>query len=227
MDEGELDMLKPPILITGCARSGTSMTAGVLKKCGAWSGNVFGPNKWNRKGMYENVEIRENVIKLYLTLLGVDPKGQNPLPDINKLLPLSNLRVRIETIIKYQGYLNETWFYKGAKMCLIWPVLHDAFPDAKWIIVRRKDESIIHSCMRTAFMNGYENEVGWQSWIDTHKQRFKEMKDNGLNVIEVWPSKFVYGDYSEIISVVESFGLKWDEGAVKDFVSPELYGGDK
>ena len=218
-------MLRAPILITGCARSGTSMTAGVLSKCGAWSGNTYGPNKWNQKGMYENIEIRESVCKPYLLMNGADPKGQKPLPDINKLFPVANLRERIEMIIKYQGYKNEIWFYKGAKMCLVWPIFHKAFPDAKWIIVRRKDEDIINSCMRTAFMNAYETERGWQDWINVHKQRFLEMKNSGMDVAEVWPSKFVYGDFSEIISLVQSLGLIWNESSVKDFISPELWRG--
>ena len=36
--------MKDPILITGCARSGTSMIAGVINICGAFGGDMAGPN---------------------------------------------------------------------------------------------------------------------------------------------------------------------------------------
>ena len=48
------DYSKQPIIITGCARSGTSMIAGIIHLCGAWKGNTSGPNKYNKKGNYNN-----------------------------------------------------------------------------------------------------------------------------------------------------------------------------
>lgn len=214
-----------PILITGCARSGTSMTAGIIQMCGAFGGKTLcnQGNKNNRKGFFENGEIRENLVKPYLTLCGADPLGQDPLPVLENLIPLANLKDKVEETYTYQGHVGGPWYYKGAKICLIWPTWHKAFPRAKWIIVRREDEEIIQSCLKTGFMRAFKDEAGWQSWIDTHKLRFQEMVDNHLDVVEVWPSKFVHGDYSEIKGVVEDLGLKWKEEEVKDFVSPELW----
>ena len=214
----------PPILITGCARSGTSMTAGIIDRCGAFGGRTSGPNTWNPKGMYENDEVRDKIVKPWLTLMGADPMGQHPLPDINKLLPLGNLLQKVEQIMKYGGYQDGPWYYKGAKMCLVWPEWHKAFPDALWVIVRRKDEDIVYSCMRTAFMRAFRDNDGWQGWVDAHKMRFEEMKSNGLNVREVWPSKFIAGDFSEIQALISDLGMVWNYEAVKGFVSPELWG---
>lgn len=217
----------PPILITGAARSGTSMTAGIIHRCGAFGGRTSGPTAFNRKGMYENAEIRDDVVKPFLFLLGVDPKGQNPLPDVNRCKPITNLTNKIETIMKFSGYKYGPWYYKGAKLCLIWPTWHAAFPEATWIIVRRKDEDIVHSCMKTAFMNAFRKPVEWQAWVDVHKVRFEEMIKSGLNVTEVWPTKFVEGDVSEIKEVVQKLDLKWDEEIVQDFIAPELWGSKK
>jgi hypothetical protein len=55
--------MKDPILITGAARSGTSMTAGVINICGAFGGVLSGPNKNNKKGMFENNRIRQDIAK--------------------------------------------------------------------------------------------------------------------------------------------------------------------
>lgn len=216
--------MESPILITGCARSGTSMTSGIIEICGAFGGQMLmGHGRANQKGFFENREIRENIMKPYLILNGADPLGQDPLPDPHRLLPLANLQERIEGIITAEGYKDGAWFYKGAKMSLIWPTFDHAFPDAKWVIVRRNDEDIANSCLRTGFMRAHRDVKGWLRWIDHHKERFEAMKDAGLNVREVWPSKFVNGDYSEIRDVIEHLGLEWKEDAVKEFVSPKLW----
>ena len=58
--------ISPPILLTGCARSGTSLTAGIVNLCGAFGGIMSGPNRNNAKGMFENSKIRNTIIKPYL-----------------------------------------------------------------------------------------------------------------------------------------------------------------
>jgi len=143
-----------PILITGCARSGTSLVAGMINKCGAFGGNMSGPNKNNAKGMFENAHIRNLLMKPYLREIGVDPLCQYPLPDINKLTIPSNWKQEVEKVMTDEGYWHGPWMYKGAKMCLTWKMWHHAFPHAKWIIVRRRTGDIVNSCLRTGF-SGY------------------------------------------------------------------------
>jgi len=220
--------IETPILITGCARSGTSMTAGIFHLCGAFGGDMSGPNRNNKKGMFENAAIRNELVKPYLKQLGCDPLGQDPLPDIEavKEQGVENFRHKVLQVMWQQGYTEGPWFYKGAKMCLIWPLWIKAFPDARWIIVRREDDDIIHSCMRTGFMRAHTSPKGWQSWIDEHKKRFDEMKKVGLSVREVWPTKFIAGDFTEIKGAVEELGLTWNETAINEFISPTLWRGN-
>ena len=68
-------MLDKPIFITGCARSGSSMTGGIVSLCGAWGGIMSGPTAYNKKGMFENAEIRNTMIKPLLERLGFDPNS--------------------------------------------------------------------------------------------------------------------------------------------------------
>jgi len=113
--------------------------------------------------------------------------------------------------------------YKGAKMCLMWTLWDRAFPDAKWIIVRRRSEDIISSCMKTGFMSKYKDRNGWLGWVREHVKRFKEMYENKLNIREVFPQEMIDGNYIDIESIIEWLGLEWKEQTVKDFISPDLW----
>lgn len=227
--------LNSPILITGCARSGTSMVAGGINLCGAFGGDMSGPNKNNMKGMFENHVIRNQLMKPYLKGIGADKLGQFPLPDINDLTIPSNWGDRVREVLTKQGLQKGTpWFYKGAKMCLTWPLWHHAFPDAKWIIVRRKTSDILNSCMKTSFMRAFtrsENQAkvgakdereGWLWWVHQHEQRFIEMITEGLNCKIVWPHRMVKGDYRQMMETIEWLGLKWNS-EVLSFIDPKLW----
>lgn len=212
-----------PILITGCARSGTSLTAGIVNHCGAWGGKMTGNMPHNKKGQYENSYIRNNMVKPHLELMGCDKLGQKPLPDINNIYIDFEWKADILKVIKAQGYSGGPWFYKGAKMCLTWPLWHDAFPNAKWVIVRRDDKDIALSCMKTRFMRAYRDVKGWQIWIDEHKKRFEEMEKAGLDVVEVWPSKVIEGKYGEMKNAIHHIGLSWERDIIHDFIEPRLW----
>ena len=226
--------MPPPILITGCARSGTSMVAGAINICGAFGGNMRGPNRNNKKGMFENHRIVERIVKPYLAKLGADRLGQFPLPDVESLEIPVNWRHRVEEVIRSEGYKDGPWFYKGAKMCLIWPVWHYAFPDAKWVIVRRRTGDIVNSCLKTGFMRafsrkefqravGVDNEAdGWIWWVRQHEKRFVEMIDAGLNCKIVWPERMVNGDYRQMMETMEWLGLEWNS-EVLSFIDPKLW----
>ena len=223
------------ILITGCARSGTSMVGGIVDICGGFGGDMSGPNKNNLKGMFENSKIRNDLVKPYLQQQGADRMGQYPLPEIQNLRVPMNWKDRVERVMIDQGFTGGPWFYKGAKMCLTWPVWHFAFPNAKWIIVRRRTGDIINSCLKTSFMRafankkwqkavGVENERdGWKWWVHQHEDRFVEMIQAGLNVKVVWPERMVTNNYQQMYEAVEWLGLDWKSKEVFDFIDPKLW----
>lgn len=217
-----------PILITGCARSGTSMTAGVISLCGAWGGEMTGATPYNKKGQFENNTIRNGMIKPFLRSMDVDPLGQKPLPNIDLVKLIStqaviDWRMKVRHVMLMQGYQGGAWFYKGAKMCLIWPLWKRAFPNAKWVIVRRNTIDIVNSCMKTGFMRAYHRPAGWAKWVRQHKLRFLEMRDAGLDVFEIWPSKMIKGDFREAEKMIRGLDLDWNENVVKSFISPALW----
>jgi len=230
--------MKDLILITGAARSGTSIVAGVINICGAFGGDLASPNRNNQKGMFENTEIREQIVKPYLRGLGVDHMGQYPLPDISNIHIPVDWRFKIEKVMKKQGYEEgQSCFYKGAKICLSWPVWKANFPNSKYVIVRRKTPDIIRSCMKTGFMRafvrphiqakvGADNEYdGWKWWVHQHEKRFVEMMQSGLEVREIWPERMVHGDFTKIKELIKWLGLDWEnnEQKVIDFVDEKLW----
>lgn len=221
-----------PILITGIPRSRTSLVGGIINLCGAWGGNMSGANKNNKKGMFENSEVR-GIIKNYLKSQGLDVKSQYPIPEDLSKLENTDIGEQIKNVMIKQGYPGGSWFYKGCKMCLIWPVMNNAFPGAKWIIVRRKREGIVDSCTRTSFMNAFRKQAnrravgarseveGWHWWVTQHEKRFREMIEAGLQVRVVWTDRLPQGDFSEMAEVVEWAGLTWTTEAEK-FVEPSI-----
>lgn len=227
--------LPNPILITGCARSGTSMVAGIINLCGAFGGDMRKPNKNNAKGMFENAKIVEQIVKPYLRDIGVDPMGQYPLPEMGGLSIPRDWKGRVEQVMIDEGYKTGPWMYKGAKMCLTWPIWDYAFPNGKWIIVRREADDIVESCMKTNFMCAFNNvnwqkavgasteAEGWMWWIKQHEDRFREMINQGLNVKVVWPDRMVKGDYTQIYDTIDWLGLKWNSEALVSFVDPRLW----
>lgn len=210
------------------------MVAGAIHMCGAFGGVMSGPTRNNRAGMFENARIRNTLVKPYLDRRGVDRLGQYPLPDIQHLSIPIDLRARVIKVMLDQGYTQGPWFYKGAKMCLVWPVWHYAFPDAKWVIVRRNTDDIVDSCLRTSFMRAFtrpENRKavgakserdGWLWWVKQHETRFVEMITTGLDVKVVWPERMVQGDYRQAVEVIKWCGLEWNSD-VLGFIDPKLW----
>lgn len=194
-----------PILITGCARSRTSMVAGVINRCGVWGGDMFLSAPGNTLGFYENKDLREKLTKPLLRSWGVDPLGVYPLPENREGFGRHIYQTALKLILD-QGYDGQSWFYKGAKMAYFWKSWHEAFPNAKWVIVRRDKEEIIDSCLRTHFMNQHSHERAfWERWVDETEKRLEELKKY-VDYIEVWPPE-------NLQEMVSDLGLEWTEEA--------------
>jgi len=204
------------ILITGAARSGTSLTTRILQEHGCYLGNEKDINSLN-----ENTAIRQNILKPYLSSVGADPMGQFPLPDTDHLP--SQLGLRDKVLAHFKGG-PEPYAYKDAKLTLVWPVWAEAFPDAKWVIVRRKAERIADSCIRTNFMKAHgTDKQGWLGWVREHERRFMAMKQK-VNAIEVWPDAYIAAP-NAFQPVAAFLGLKFDADIVNENVRPSAWHG--
>jgi hypothetical protein len=208
-----------PILVTGIPRSGTTMIAKVIHACGAF----VGENATKRKKlMLENYTISGIIVKPYMERIGSDPKGQFPLPkEKNITIPL-DWGPRVENLIKLEGYIDGPWMYKDTKMGLIWPVWNYAFPNAKWIIVRRRTGDVIQSCLKTGYMTAYEDEKGWLEWVHEYEKRFVQMMEAGVNCKIIWPERLIDGNLQQLHEVIDWLGLTWKKEAL-EFIDPLLW----
>lgn len=219
------DRLQIPVFVTGIERSGASIIAKVISICGGFTGKT--------NVMHENYEIKK-LVDGYYSSFGINPNGQYPLLDTKQMLIPSNWRTRIENILfdeKYDG--SKVWMYKSSRISQMWPVWNYAFPNARWIIVRRRTGDIIESCLKTKYMNAFENEVirktvgadnirdGWLWWVHEHEKLFIEMIETGLNCKVVWPERMVYGDYYQINEMLDWLGLSWNKDIV-NMIDPLL-----
>lgn len=217
------EVLNKPIFITGVERSGSSIVARIINSCGAWSGGVT--------EMMENRGIKR-IVDNYYYEHKYDVRGQFPLPNTKELTYPSKWQQNVEHSICSERWIGEDyWMYKSARVCQIWPIWNHFYPNAKYIIVRRKTGDIVQSCMKTAYMNAYRDsfvkkmlsistpQEGWLWWIHQHEKLFVEMIEAGLNCKVIWPERMAVGDFEQIKEMIEWLGLTWNDN-IPEMVKP-------
>lgn len=207
------------ILITGCARSGTSMVAGVLHASGLDFGRplYMKRHSYQPRGFYEHKGVRELVVKPLLRQLGADPRGQNPLP-ARHIIALDGKAAKFAKRVRRE--LGKAQAYKDAKILLIWPFFHGAFPNARWVLVRRDAKAIARSCLRTKFMRRRTYYQSWLDWVEEHEERMADLKAAGADVFEIWPDP---SEPESFRGLLEFCGLEFDADKVRGALVPEAW----
>ena len=207
---------KRPILITGIERSGATIITKIITSCRTTE--IIG----STTNMLENRGINESIGKLY-SRLGCDPSGQYDLPNTTILGRYSEWKEIVSSTLSkeyaYRGNANH-FIYKSSKICQTWPMWKVSYPNAKWVIVRRRTGDIIQSCLKTGYMKAYSHKEGWLQWVHQHESRFIEMTEAGIDYRFVWPEKMVYGDYTEIFSMLDWLELKYDINEIEKMTAP-------
>lgn len=211
------------------------MIAELLFKCGAYGGDISNPGRHSPRGLMEHATIYEQIVKPYLIQIHACPAGQYPLPNIDNISIPVDWKNKIDTILSMGGYDGlRPWAYKSSKLALLWPLWVYAYPDAKWVVVRRRTGDIIQSCVQTKYMQAFKiqrnrdavgtntEEEAWKWWVHWYEARFVEMIEAGINIKIVWPDRIVNGDYRQIYETVEWCGLKWDSDALS-FIDPKFW----
>jgi len=214
-----------PVIVSGAARSGTSLTMGCLHRCGLQIGKDCGPTPWNRKGQYENRELIQTAQKDYLTSIGMDPAAQHPLPAYEDLEPDPTRRERVLDVVRRQGVdTDQLWGFKDAKALVDYPIWDAAFPNAVWVLTWRDLEANARSCLNTRFMRAHRNIESWREWAAYHQQRILDLQDYAPS--RVWiveTERLQSGDLSQLRAVAEGVGLQWAPDRVGEFVDPALW----
>lgn len=138
------------IFITGAPRSRTSLVAKQYYDQGYWVGPHHGPHPEQPYGFFENLQIKQ-LMKNIMAVKGFDPLGIDPLPPLNwnpEPAVAQILREQMENIVP----AHDKWIFKDPKICLMWRVFADVYPDAEWIHVTRDVYDTAASIKRTSFI---------------------------------------------------------------------------
>jgi len=196
-----------PIFVTGCRRSGLSMTSAILYLHGVWTGE----NKAQKinKMSFKNKRLWDEGFLIFLTS---SKKSLNFEKGFDEL----RIRSHIESLLIHQGFRGGYWLLKNHALIEYQDIISAIFPNAIWIHVRRNADEILKSCLKTFPLGLRKTEEEWRHVIS---EAMKKMDDfsSRKSVYTVYPEKFFNNDFSEIENVIcQGLKLDWMGGAVKE-----------
>jgi hypothetical protein len=214
------DHVNAPVFILGVPRSGTSLVTGLLALNGLWVGRTLAGDVSNPKGYFENIALRDGVNKELLSQLGYDRFGVQSLPPAVGLPRAPGLRKLVLSSIAAEGYDgSRPWGFKDPKLTLTWPIWHQEFPQARWIVVRRPTSSVVQSCLRAPFMRRHSTDPKfWRRLVAEYDQRLDRMQTAGLWLRRIRASEIIEGQLDRIAEIAQELGLNWNSDNAQDFV---------
>lgn len=205
---------KQLILITGVERSGSTLISRVLQLCGANAGqtNNMRENKALRALNHKYIDLNSEACFM---------------PSFNQQLLSSIWNDEVKNALRGQRLPDSMPFlFKDSGLAQLWQLWHSTYPNAKWIIVRRRTGDIIHSCTETGYMRRFKDadnlklvgaeteQEGWLWWVHQYEERFREMVQANLQYRIVWPERMRDGDFDQMKSVVEWCNLEWNDDVI-------------
>lgn len=135
------------LMILGMHRSGTSVTASWLEKCGVNIGKrLLGSSFSNQTGHYEDVDFLE-VHQEILRRNGLAEQGTKRIR-AGKLPVPSDLRERLARLLKERENQDRGWGFKEPRACLFLDTYRELAPKARYLVVYRDAESVVDSLLR-------------------------------------------------------------------------------
>lgn len=175
----------------------------VLQACGARLGQVSSTN--------EHLAYRDGMEKPFLAENGADPLGQWPL--------LTGYEADKTWRERAQAAFADADAVKMVKTAQFWPMMADAFPEARWIVVMRDPSGIAKSCVRAPFMTAFDSPPAWEGWARAYHRHCAALTST-VGACEVWPDRAVRGGAEHFRPMVEYAGLDWNGDAVSRVINP-------
>lgn len=187
-----------PVVILGMPRSGSSMVAGLFAEHGCWYGRCRAGDKMNPKGYYENLDIKDWMIRNHGRLAQTTQMARRGKP----------LRPFVKGLLKgHEG----PWIAKHSAMYLMaWWEFRPTF-----VCVRRSVKGIMGSNSECGYL-GTKDPHDMRTIIDAHHSAMD--LSSGVNV---YTDALVAGDYESLYLAMKTAGLNMDESKVRGFVDPE------
>ena len=199
-----------PIFIASAPRSGSSLLSYILHNEGIQVGETKPADKYNPNGYFENLKIRELVIK-HLKKQDVRNQGKKFQP-VN--LTFSSIDIAlfrhnvVSALLKDSIDLDKPWLFKDPKIVLTWLLFAKSFPNAKWILLYRNEDAIIDSYKRTEFMNAYESTEDWQKYLTCFVANMESIKSFCTNTHTFAIESLIDNDTDKINNLYSFLGLR-------------------
>ena len=133
------------LIILGMHRSGTSLTANWLNRCGLNVGdNLEVGNFSNVKGHFEDIDFLE----LHEALLDESGLHRWGLYDLRDFPLGSEQKKRVGALVTKKNKLRPQWGWKEPRTCLFLDPYKELLPEAKYFVVFRDIGSVVSSLMR-------------------------------------------------------------------------------
>jgi hypothetical protein len=225
-------------LITGCEKTGTSFTAGLLHCLGLFGGDISDlivPRCFNKKGGFENQSIKLEFIKPYLLSRGLFNHKRMPNRFVGKSidwfdLPMSldplKLRSGILDLFKGEGWDgNQPLFLKSPAFVRMPREMSEAFPEAKWVFVRRDAQGAMRSRYAKRYTHAKPDSNGHIEVDDIYRMAMESMdqiKDHvgGFNFS---PNDVINGNIKALESLSEYVGGVIDKASIDEWVDPSMW----
>ncbi|MFH1632350.1 MAG: sulfotransferase [bacterium] len=164
------------VIVLGMARSGTSMTAGILHMMGVNMGSDIHCGGWNPRGDFEDLEFRNLNFRIF------DSLGahfyQNP-PTITDIIQTKHLfENEVRQLVKGKSSIDRPWGWKDPLTCMTIEIILPHLTNPYFVCVSRNPEGIATSLQRHAKLDyEYAKSLANQyiHEIDSFKNRHPEL----------------------------------------------------
>lgn len=195
-----------PILVLSMPRTGSSMTAGIFAQHGVWAGRCRAPSSSNEKGHFENVAIRNLLIREHGRIVVKAELAR----------PKAGFKERVLKAIAKDGYKDGPWMWKGSAM--YWPAWFEFEP--KIVVCRREPQAIVNSCLNSVHKSSSPSQL--RIMVKQHTELLDRLVAE-RGAVEVDTARVANGDFATIRQAVEHCGLEFDEQRTAEFVDPTLW----
>lgn len=168
-----------PIFIVSPPRTGSSLIASLINFTGIFGGDMKPPDEWNKRGYYENFQLR-NILIDFLRENDSQLMYKRFHP-VNLMTTIDGLKNKITQIMFEEGIQpGQRFFLKNFKMVFAWKSFYTAFPDAKWIFIERNQKNMVNSMINAPFLV-HDNENDWNVFLNSFMENIKSIKNYADN----------------------------------------------
>jgi hypothetical protein len=229
------------LIIAGMHRSGTSVVAQWLHRCGLNIGEkLLGPGIGNVEGHFEDIDF----CRYHQDVLEDNNLSAEGFV-INPICSLSDYQEqKVKDLINFKNRMNTQWGWKEPRTCLFLKFYRKLIPNAYYLVVFRDFHSTVNSLVLRDFEHAfkkYRAGKGLSAWFwqrfKLHKRKAEYFKKLSTYYLKVWltynqellahlqhtaPERYMVVNYNSLLNddhqAFENLSAKWHfDIAYQDF----------